>query len=130
MNSVAPSAKDICCKILNMFVFLADLPGMWERTITVRSAGKTFSVTGWKLGWSIAPANLIRNCQVALQNVTYTSPTPIQEAVAVGFEIEKERMDDKAECYFHTLPAMLAAKRDQMAVMLRKVQRGTILYFL
>ncbi|GAU97468.1 hypothetical protein RvY_08754-2 [Ramazzottius varieornatus] len=101
-------------------VRIADLPGMWERTITVRSAGKTFSVTGWKLGWSIAPANLIRNCQVALQNVTYTSPTPIQEAVAVGLEIEKERMDNKDQCYFYTLPAMLVAKRDQMADMLIK----------
>ena len=43
---------------------VASLPGMWERTVTVGSAGKTFSVTGWKLGWAYGPAHLIRNCQV------------------------------------------------------------------
>jgi len=43
---------------------IATLPGMWERTITVGSAGKTFSVTGWKLGWAYGPEHLIKNCQV------------------------------------------------------------------
>ena len=45
-------------------VRIATLPGMWERTITVGSAGKTFSVTGWKLGWAYGPEHLIKNCQV------------------------------------------------------------------
>ena len=45
---------------------MATLPGMWERTITIGSAGKTFSVTGWKLGWAVGPSNLIFNCQVLL----------------------------------------------------------------
>ncbi|OQV15829.1 Kynurenine--oxoglutarate transaminase 3 [Hypsibius exemplaris] len=103
----------------NEHIRIADLPGMWERTITVRSAGKTFSVTGWKLGWAIGPANLILNCRVMLQNVSYTSPTPIQEAVAVGFEIEKDRIGSK-ECYFQELPEMLVEKRDRMAEMLQK----------
>ncbi|XP_055332231.1 kynurenine aminotransferase-like isoform X3 [Paramacrobiotus metropolitanus] len=96
---------------------IADFPGMWERTVTIRSAGKTFSVTGWKLGWSIGPASLIRNCQVMYQNVTYTSATPLQEAVAVGFEIEMKRLGSP-ECYFLELPAMLKGKRDRMAQML------------
>ena len=61
---------------------VATLPGMWDRTITIGSAGKTFSVTGWKLGWAIGPDNLIRNCQVAHQNCIYTCNTPCQEAVA------------------------------------------------
>ena len=61
---------------------MATLPDMWERTITIGSAGKTFSVTGWKLGWAVGPANLLRNCQVVHQNCVYACPTPIQEAVA------------------------------------------------
>ena len=43
---------------------MATLPDMYERTITIGSAGKTFSVTGWKLGWALGPAHLLQNCQV------------------------------------------------------------------
>ena len=57
---------------------IASLPGMWERTITVGSAGKTFSVTGWKLGWSYGPAKLMHNLQVVHQNTLYTCSTPLQ----------------------------------------------------
>lgn len=46
---------------------MATLPDMWDRTITIGSAGKTFSVTGWKLGWAVGPQHLLRNCQVAHQ---------------------------------------------------------------
>lgn len=51
---------------------------MWERTITIGSAGKTFSVTGWKLGWAYGPANLLVNMQMIHQNSVYTGVTPIQ----------------------------------------------------
>lgn len=56
----------------------ATLPGMWERTITVGSAGKMFSVTGWKLGWSIGPENLLFGPKLVHQNCVYTCPTPLQ----------------------------------------------------
>lgn len=56
----------------------ATLPGMWERTITIGSAGKTFSVTGWKIGWAYGPAKLIKNLQTVHQNCVYTCSTPIQ----------------------------------------------------
>lgn len=59
-------------------VRMASLPDMWERTITVGSAGKTFSVTGWKLGWAYGPRELIRNMQVVHQNTLYTCSTPLQ----------------------------------------------------
>lgn len=62
-------------------VRMASLPGMWERTITVGSAGKTFSVTGWKLGWAYGPANLIKPMQLVHQNTIYTCPTPLQVCV-------------------------------------------------
>ena len=51
---------------------------MWERTITVGSAGKTFSATGWKLGWGVGPPDLINALQVLHHNCIYTCPTPIQ----------------------------------------------------
>jgi len=96
---------------------VASLPGMWERTITVGSAGKTFSCTGWKLGWSIGPANLLTCLQTVHQNTVYTCPTPIQEAVAVGFEHEMERLGSD-DCYFHSLPNELESKRDKLASVL------------
>lgn len=46
---------------------MATLPNMWERTLTIGSAGKTFSSTGLKIGWTIGPANLIRPCQISHQ---------------------------------------------------------------
>lgn len=70
---------------------MSSLPGMWERTLTVGSAGKTFSVTGWKLGWAYGPEHLVNPVQLVHQNCIYTCATPIQEAVAVGFETEIAR---------------------------------------
>ena len=58
---------------------------MWDRTITVGSAGKTFSVTGWRLGWSIGPKHLIHCLCMAHQNCNYTCPTPLQVILAFVF---------------------------------------------
>ncbi|CAH1786885.1 unnamed protein product [Owenia fusiformis] len=99
---------------------IATLPGMWERTITIGSAGKTFNVTGWKLGWSIGPSHLIQCLTTVHQNCNYTCPTPIQEAVAVGFETELPRINTK-ECFYHSLPAELQVKRDRLAELLKSV---------
>lgn len=51
---------------------------MFERTVTIGSAGKTLSATGWKLGWGIGPEHLIAPMQVLHQNCTYNCPTPVQ----------------------------------------------------
>nr|XP_054769368.1 kynurenine aminotransferase-like isoform X1 [Lytechinus pictus] len=103
----------------NKFTRIATLPDMWDRTITVCSAGKIFSATGWKLGWSIGPQHLIKNCQTLHQNCVYTCPTLIQEAVARGLEIEFSRLG-QPECYFLELPRELQEKRDKMAKILRE----------
>lgn len=100
-------------------VRMATLPDMWERTITIGSAGKTFSVTGWKLGWAVGPQNLLRNCQVVHQNCVYTCPTPIQEAVARGFELELTRLHSP-ESYFKTISVDLQKKRDYIAKILEE----------
>ncbi|KAM9357715.1 kynurenine--oxoglutarate transaminase 3-like isoform 1-T2 [Symphorus nematophorus] len=98
---------------------IATLPGMWDRTITISSAGKTFSVTGWKLGWSIGPEHLIKHLQTVMQNTLYTCPTPLQEAVAQGLLLNLELMG-QPECYFSSLAEELEGKRDHMAAILEE----------
>ncbi|XP_077602286.1 kynurenine--oxoglutarate transaminase 3 isoform X1 [Crocuta crocuta] len=104
----------------NKHVKIATFPGMWERTITIGSAGKTFSVTGWKLGWSIGPNHLIKHLQTVQQNTIYTCATPLQEALAQAFWIDIKRMDDP-ECYFNSLPKELEIKRDRMIHLLESL---------
>ncbi|KAK4882021.1 hypothetical protein RN001_005340 [Aquatica leii] len=89
---------------------IASLPGMWERTITIGSAGKTFCITGWKIGWSIGPEHLIKNVQFEL---SFQPSSVHQEAVAIAVETEIERFD-KPDCYFKTLRNELQTKKDHM----------------
>ena len=89
-------------------VRIATLPGMWERTVTLGSAGKTFSVTGWKIGWAIAPPSLVHAIGMAHQWIPYSVSTPLQEAVAVAFE------QANAQGYFPWLSAMYQAKRAKL----------------
>uniref|UniRef100_A0A8D0QDM8 Kynurenine--oxoglutarate transaminase 3 n=1 Tax=Sus scrofa TaxID=9823 RepID=A0A8D0QDM8_PIG len=96
---------------------IATFPGMWERTITIGSAGKTFSVTGWKLGWSIGPKHLIKHLQTVNQNSIFACATPLQEALAQALWVDIKRMDEP-ECYFNSLPKELEGKRDRMVRLL------------
>uniref|UniRef100_A0A6Q2X859 Kynurenine--oxoglutarate transaminase 3 n=1 Tax=Esox lucius TaxID=8010 RepID=A0A6Q2X859_ESOLU len=105
---------------------IATLPGMWDRTITISSAGKTFSVTGWKLGWSIGPEHLIKHLQTVMQNTLYTCPTPLQEAVAQGLLRDYELMG-QPDCYFSSLAVELEGKRDRMAAILQDVGMSPII---
>ncbi len=65
---------------------IATLPGMWERTVTINSTGKTFSATGWKIGYAIAAAPLTEAIRRAHQFVTFATSTPFQEAMAVALD--------------------------------------------
>ncbi|KAJ0180954.1 hypothetical protein K1T71_003039 [Dendrolimus kikuchii] len=103
----------------NKHIRIATLPGMWERTITVGSAGKTFSVTGWKIGWAYGPANLMRNLQVVHQNCVYTCCTPVQEAVARSFDYELARINSP-DCYLVALKRELLPKRDYLVKILKE----------
>src|SRR3712207_7038196 len=60
------------------------VPGMRERTLVVGSAGKTFNVTGWKVGWICGPAPLVSAVRTAKQFLTYVNGGPFQPAVAAG----------------------------------------------
>lgn len=101
-------------------VKIASLPGMWERTVTIGSAGKTFSATGWKVGWAIGSSHIIKHLKTVHQNSVYHCPTAAQVAVAVGFQTEYERFGSP-ESYFKQLPAMLNHKRDKLAACLESV---------
>jgi aspartate/methionine/tyrosine aminotransferase len=59
-------------------VRMATLPGMWERTVTLSSLGKSFSLTGWKIGWAIAPPALTQGVRAAHQFLTFATATPLQ----------------------------------------------------
>ena len=69
---------------------IATLPGMWERTLSLSSAGKSYSVTGWKVGWATGPAELVSALLSAKQWLTFTSGAPLQPAIAVALDEEAE----------------------------------------
>ncbi|XP_056288756.1 kynurenine--oxoglutarate transaminase 1 [Pseudoliparis swirei] len=104
----------------NKHVKIASLPGMWERTVTISSAGKTFSATGWKLGWAITSAHNMKYLKIIHQGSVYQCPTVTQEAVARGLEREYE-LFGTPESYFQQLPAMLHRKRQKLASCLGSV---------
>lgn len=93
----------------NEHISLATLPGMRERTVTINSASKTFSVTGWKVGYVVAPADLTDALRRIHQFVTFCSSAPFQEAVAQALEQAPERgyYDEFRSAYAARLEAIL-----------------------
>ncbi len=69
---------------------LATLPGMFERTLTLSSAGKSYSFTGWKVGWATGPADLVGAVLAAKQWLTFTSGSPLQPAIAHALDEEPD----------------------------------------
>ena len=90
---------------------IATLPGMAERTVTISSQGKTFSFTGWKIGWAIAPPDLTLGIRRAHQSITFASATPFQYAAAFALSLEDE--------YYQSLAADYQLKRNFLAHALR-----------
>src|SRR5919198_249641 len=82
----------------------ATVPGLWDRTVTVSSAGKTFGFTGWKVGWAIAPPPLRNAVQAAHQFVTFATAAPLQAAAARALMLP--------DAYFTGLEADYRRKRD------------------
>ena len=85
---------------------LATLPGMFERTLTISSGGKTFHTTGWKIGWMSGPTELVTAARLAKQYLTYVNGAPFQPATAVGL--------DMPDGYFTTLRRDLQVARDRL----------------
>lgn len=90
---------------------VATLPGAAERTITISSAGKTFSFTGWKIGWLTGPEHLVAAVRTVKQFLTYSSGTPFQAAIATGLGLP--------DAFYHGIAATLREKRDILSQGLR-----------
>jgi N-succinyldiaminopimelate aminotransferase len=81
---------------------ISSLPGGWERTVTISSGGKTFSTTGWKIGWITAPSRLIGPILAVKQFLTFVNGGPFQPAIAAGLRLPDE--------FFATAAATLERK--------------------
>ncbi len=108
----------ICDEVYEHLVFdgrphlpLMAFPGMRERTVRIGSAGKTFSMTGWRIGYLSGPARLVEGVMKAHQFIAYTCPPHLQTAVAAGLAFPDR--------YFSDFIAGLQAKRDLMTDLLR-----------
>jgi len=97
----------------------ACIEGMWDRTITISSAGKTFSVTGWKVGWAIGPEPLIQAIAQVGCWTHFSVPTITQHALALAMEAA-EAPYEGCPCYFAHLALMYLQKRDFMVDTLRR----------
>jgi len=86
---------------------VATLPGAAERTVTISSGGKTFSTTGWKIGWLTAPHELLEPILAVKQYLSYVNGAPFQPAIALGLGLPDE--------YFASAAAVLADKRDLLS---------------
>jgi N-succinyldiaminopimelate aminotransferase len=78
---------------------LATLPGMRERTVTISSAGKTFSCTGWKIGWACAPPALTRAVRTPKQFLSFAGGTPLQHAVAHALALPDDVVAEVARAH-------------------------------
>ncbi|TVQ61757.1 MAG: aminotransferase class I/II-fold pyridoxal phosphate-dependent enzyme [Phycisphaerales bacterium] len=97
-------------------VSIATLPGMRERTIVCSSIGKTFSLTGWKVGWAIAPERLTAGVRAAHQFLTFATATPLQHGAAEALR--------RADEYVPGLVAELRESRDMLAEALASLGFG------
>lgn len=95
---------------------IASLPGAFERTVTISSGGKTFSTTGWKVGWAIAPAPILQAIVAVKQYLTYVNGAPFQPAIAVGLGLP--------DSYFAAAAASLQNKRDILTAGLSRAGFG------
>src|SRR5215210_5067347 len=118
--AIAHDALVICDEVYEHLVFddaehlpLAGFPGMRDRTLRISSSGKTFSATGWKIGWAMGPAELIDEVTAVKQFLTYVSGAPFQPAVA--------RALDEGDAWVEDNRRALQDKRDRLAAGLRTV---------
>lgn len=81
--------------------YFASLPGMFERTISCSSLSKTYSITGWRLGYCIAPENIIEQIKKVHDFLTVGAAAPLQEAAVVGLEFSDAYYDELQKLYTH-----------------------------
>ena len=91
----------------NSHIPISMLPGMFERTITIGSAGKSFSFTGWKVGWATGPTGLIDAVRTVRQHMSYVSSGPFQWAIAEGLGLD--------DSHWSNFRLSLQSKRDRLS---------------
>jgi len=123
--AIAHDAYVVCDEVYEHIAFdgrghtpLISLPGMRDRAIKIGSAGKTFSLTGWKVGYATAAPEVLAPIAKAHQFVTFTTPPNLQKAVAYGL--------GKDDAYFKGLSDEMQSKRDRIAAGLNKLGFGVI----
>jgi aspartate/methionine/tyrosine aminotransferase len=99
---------------------IATLPGMWERTLTINSTGKTFSMTGWKVGYAVGPPPLTQAVRATHQFVTFSTSTPFQEAMATAMETAAQTG------YYEQLRREYTTRRDHLAAALAEAGLKTL----
>lgn len=97
----------------NEHVYMSALPGMWEHTITCNSLSKTYSITGWRLGYAIAPAKVIEGIRKVHDFLTVGAPAPLQEAACAGLNLP--------ESYYTEFREIYTEKRDYFLAGLDKI---------
>src|SRR6202140_2679029 len=94
-------------------ISMASLEGMWERTVTINGMSKTYSVTGWRVGWAVAPEKITNAIRKVHDFLTVGAPAPLQEAGVVALSLPAEYYAKLAEGYRvrrdHLIPALEAA---------------------
>lgn len=100
-------------------ISMASIPGMRDRTVTVSSAGKTFSITGWKIGWATGPAPLIEALQSAHQYLSFATATPLQHAFA-------SVLKTAGEDYYNQLNSEYSERRALLLGSLEKTGFGVV----
>lgn len=113
----------VCDEVYDRILFdghehipLATMPGMFERTLAINSTGKTFSMTGWKIGYAVGPAELNATLRAVHQFVTFASATPLQDAMALALE-EAESLN-----YYRQLSDDYERRRNQLASALEEAR--------
>ena len=93
-------------------VYFASLPGMWERTISCSSLSKTYSITGWRLGYTIAPEAITERIKKVHDFLTVGAAAPLQEAVIPGLNFEQDYYDKLQATYTHKRNLFLKGLKD------------------
>ena len=93
-------------------VYFASLPGMWERTISCSSLSKTYSITGWRLGYTIAPEAITERIKKVHDFLTVGAAAPLQEAVIPGLNFEQDYYDKLQATYTHKRDLVLKGLKD------------------
>ena len=93
-------------------ISIASLPGMREQTITINSISKTYSLTGWRVGWAVAPAHLTASIRKVHDFLTVGSPHPLQEAAAIALRMDRQ--------YYHALAEQYRERRDFLVPILEE----------